>query len=105
MANSNADRKNEFSAFAYGNLSDLYDKIEEYKTKVSGWFDDKIEWLYNMRDSQYKAHLVDELNAKKNAALASLDGKLQIATDDTDEAYNTLCDNLEAKEAQLADTN
>ena len=58
-----------------------------------------------MRDSQYKDHLIEELNDKKDAAVAALEEKLGNATEETDEAFQTLCDNLEAKEAELADSN
>lgn len=43
--------------------------------KIDGWFQDKLDWVAVMYDSDYKTYITGELAAKRDAALADLQAR------------------------------
>lgn len=47
--------------------------------KVNKWFGDRLEWIEKIHDQYYKNHLKAELTEKRDAALADLGARAQLA--------------------------
>ena len=72
MEAANADRKTQFVDII-GTAKDAHvARLVGVLEKITGWFTDKLEWVGQLRDSQYKAHLVAELEAVLASTLADV---------------------------------
>ena len=65
-------------------------------TKFEGWFDEKLEEVGRLYDSNYKEHLQSELETKLAAALESLQRRMDAAAAVADAANMALTDSAEA---------
>lgn len=69
--------------------------------KIDGWFADKLEWIAKLYDSDYKAHMEAELNAKRDSALADLQARIDAMNDLYDSWNNALWNALNDLENDL----
>ena len=105
MNAANAERKATFADVIGGMRDNFVANVGDEIAKVSAWFDSKLEWTAQLRDGQYKDHLVQELNEKKDAAVAALNARINEANTCYDDEFDRLCEELEDVADSLAYAN
>lgn len=97
----NHGRQLNFNSWSNAIHDDFVARANAEHDKIEGWFNDKLEWVAKLYDSDYKNHLVAELNARRDSACADIDARIATAGAIRDAAQASLAANLAALEAQL----
>jgi hypothetical protein len=98
---SNNGRREAFATYAQGHLDAFNADVDAQVAKVETWFGDRLDWVDKLYDSQYKGHLVAQLETKRDESLASLQARADTCQALVDSANDTLDMNLAGDEEAL----
>ena len=99
---SNAERQATLEAQTSKASAGFVAVVDEQLERTTGWFNDKLEWVEKLYDSAYKTHIVNELQAKIDNTVESLNKRRQQALDEAAAANQRLADAQAAEAADLA---
>jgi hypothetical protein len=76
--------------------------VDAQRDNVAKWFGDRLEWVNRLHDDAYRAHLIAELEAKRDSANADLDAREATARAKVETARNNLATNQSGSYDDLA---
>lgn len=103
LAASNAERAAALLAQTTKASEGFVAVVDDQLDRTTGWFQDKLEWVEKLYDSAYKTHIVNELQAKIDNTVESLNKRRQQAIDEAAAANQRLADAQAAEAQALAD--
>ena len=94
--------KDDLAALTGARVDAFIARVDALEDETSAWIQDKLDWVALLDTDWYAAQLTKELNDRQAAIAEALEKRRAQSRADAAAAMASLCDNLDAQEAELA---